>query len=314
MLSVLPITVPIFSLVALGYVLTRLRIFSARDMGTLGNFVMYLALPALLFRATATRQFDELVDPGFFITLCLAGLSTQALIWILLRTTGVGPARRALGVMGAATPNSAFLAFPIMQMVYPELAPQVLAMCLLAENVLLTPIGLVLLEAANPREQRSALRTAGQLALAVLKRPMIVGLILGALVSVSGLPLPTAVDRSFELIALAASPLALFVIGGSLVGLPLRGNLPLAGTIAAFKLGVHPLFSFLLLGILPLVGLAVPQGDLAIALILSTAMPIFGVFPLLAQNSGHSGAASLAVMLSTLAAFFSLTLLIALIV
>lgn len=311
MLSVLSITLPIFALVGLGYILTYRRVFAPRDMAVLGNFVMSVALPALLFQTTATRPFGELVDPVFFGLLALAGLSTQALIWLVLKLGRIGPARRAIGVLGAATPNSAFLAFPMMIILFPDYAPQILAMCLLVENFVLSPVGLMLVGAATPQRSQSAWARLGTLVLSVLRRPFVIGLILGAVVSISGLHLPIAMERTLTLLSQAASPLALFFIGGSLVGLPLRGNLPLAGTITAFKLLVHPLMAFLWIGVIGLVGLGLPNVDWEHALILSAAMPIFGVFPLLAKDTGHAGAASLAVMVSTIAAFVTLTVLVA---
>jgi malonate transporter and related proteins len=314
MLSILAITFPVFAIVGLGYVLTRLRVFDLRDMAALGKFVMFLALPSLLFRATATQPFRELIDPGFFLALVCAGLGTQLLMWITLRLRGIGPVRRAIGVLGTATPNSAFLSFPILQTVYPEYAPSILAMCLLAENFFLNPIGLTLIEAANPRERRHPVHTIAAIAWSVLRRPMISGLILGAIVSLLGIPLPHVIGRPLELLGYAASPIALFFIGGSLVGLPMQGNLRLAAVIAGFKLVIHPMVAFAVVAVLAAFALPAPTGDMATALILSTAMPIFGVFPLLTQNTEHSGAAALAVMISTVAAFFTLTLLMAFLV
>lgn len=314
MLSILAITFPIFAIVGLGYGLTKLRVFAVGDMAVLGNFVMYLALPALLFRATATQPFRELIDPGFFLVMLCAGLGTQFLMWITLRLRGLGPGRRAVGVLGTATPNSAFLAFPIMQSVFPEHAASILAMCLLVENFFLNPVGLTLIEAANPRARRSPAVTIALIAWSVLRRPMIFGLILGAVFSLTGIPLPQSLDRPLELLSYAASPIALFFIGGSLVGLPMQGNLKLAAVIAVFKLLVHPLVAFAMIALFAALSLPIPTGTLAVALILSTAMPIFGVFPLLTQNTEHSGAAALAVMISTVAAFFTLTALLSVLV
>ncbi|MBY5971808.1 AEC family transporter [Ferrimonas balearica] len=311
MLAILSITFPIFALIGLGYLLTSLKVFESRDMAVLGKFVILIALPALLFHATATRSFSSLVDPTFLLLLVLAAFTTQALMWTALRLRGVGPGRRAIGVLGAATPNSAFLAFPIMQMVYPDQAPSILAMCLLVENFLLQPFGLTLIEALNPRAAgTSALRQIGQVALSVLKRPFIIAIILGTVFSVFALPLPTGLERALDLLSRAASPVALFFIGGSLVGLPMKGNLGLAGAIAACKLLLHPMIAFAWLSLFTLLALPVPPGNLAPALILSTAMPVFGIFPILAQGSGHEGAAALTVTISTAAAFITLTTLL----
>lgn len=312
MLAILTITFPIFALIALGYLLTSLRVFDPHALGVLGKFVMLVALPALLFHATATRSFSSLVNPSFLLLLVLAAVTTQLLIWALLRLRGVGPGRRAIGVMGAASPNSAFLAFPIMQIVYPEEAPSILAMCLLVENFLLQPTGLTMIAALQPGGGISPVRRMGQVAASVLKRPFIIAIILGTVVSIFAIPLPLAVERVFDLLSRSASPVALFFIGGSLVGLSMKGNLGLAGVIAAFKLLVHPAIAFVWLSLFALLALPMPPENMSHALILATAMPVFGTFPILAQGSGHEGVASLTVTLSTAFAFVTLTVLLGL--
>jgi malonate transporter and related proteins len=53
------------------------------------------------------------------------------------------------------------------------------------------------------------------------------------------------------------------------------------------------------------------SGDMAVAVILSTAMPMFGIYTLLAQDYGHEGLASLALLGATAGAFFTLSTLLA---
>ena len=315
MLTILTITLPIFGIIALGYGLCGLKVFNSDDMGVLGKFVLLVALPALLFHATATRSFSSLVDPAFLALLIASAICTQLITWTLLRLRGVGPGRRAIGTMGSATPNSAFLSFPIMQLVFPEEAPAILAMNLLVENFLLNPVGLTMIAALKSgNDGISPLRRAGGVALSVLKRPFIIAIILGTAMSVFAVPLPTGLERILDLLARAASPVALFFIGGSLYGLPLKGNLGLAGFISACKLLLHPTVAFLLLTIAGLLALPLPPGNFYPALILSTAMPVFGIFPIIAQGSGHEGAAALTVTISTALAFVTLTVLLTLLV
>ncbi|PJE27683.1 hypothetical protein SAMN06297129_0362 [Pseudooceanicola antarcticus] len=315
MLTILTITLPIFGLIALGYGLCGLKVFNAGDIGVLGKFVMLVALPALLFHATASRSFSSLVDPSFLILLTLAAICTQLITWTLLRLRGVGPGRRAIGTMGSATPNSAFLSFAIMQFVFPEEAASILAMNMLVESFMLQPVGLTMIASASSQTHGfSPLRRIGSIALSVLKRPFILAILFGTVLSILAVPLPTGLVNLLELLARAASPLALFFIGGSLYGLSLKGNLGLAGFISACKLLLHPTVAFLLLTIAGLLALPLPPGNLYPALILSTAMPVFGIFPIIAQGSGHEGAAALAVTISTALAFVTLTVLLALLV
>ena len=55
MFDILAITGPIYITIVLGFITTRLGLFSKADMHVLGRFVINLALPALLFNALAQR-------------------------------------------------------------------------------------------------------------------------------------------------------------------------------------------------------------------------------------------------------------------
>ena len=55
MLDILAITGPIYLCIALGWLATRAGLFARADMRVLGRFVLYIALPALLFDAVGKR-------------------------------------------------------------------------------------------------------------------------------------------------------------------------------------------------------------------------------------------------------------------
>jgi hypothetical protein len=119
------------------------------------------------------------------------------------------------------------------------------------------------------------------------------------------------VTRLMEVLAASSSAIALFVIGGSLVGLPIVGQRALAAQIVLGKLLISPALTASLLLILPLIGLPLLSGDMAVAVILSTAMPMFGIYTLLAQDYGHEGLASFALLGATAGAFLTLSILLA---
>jgi len=99
------------------------------------------------------------------------------------------------------------------------------------------------------------------------------------------------------------------VIGGSLVGLPMRGNRALAGQIVLGKLIVMPAATALMLLALGPLGIALPK-DLATAVILSAAVPMIAVYSAFAQEAGHAGLASLAQVGATTLSFVTLNALI----
>lgn len=309
--AILTITFPIFALIGVGYGAVRIGLFAPSDMKVLGKYVLNIALPALLFNAVASRDLGDVLNLGYLLVFALGGLLTVAVVFVWFTLQGTGPARRAIAVMGSSCPNSGFVGYPVMLLVFPDLAGIVLALNMVVENVLLIPLSLMLLEASRDRQGKSLLRIAARILLGVLRRPMVIGLLLGVAVMLSGLAVPLMVTRLMDVLAASSSAIALFVIGGSLVGLPVMGQRALAVQIVIGKLFVHPAMTALVLVLLSLAGLPLLTGDMAVAVILSTAMPMFGIYTLLAQDYGHEGIASLALLGATAGAFVTLSVLLA---
>ena len=306
MMAVLGITLPIFAAVALGYICTRAGLFKSSDMAILGRFVMSLALPALLFLAVATRDFSEVFDLRYMAVFALGALATMALSFAGFTAAGVASSRRAVAVMGATCPNSGFIGYPLMLMAFPDIAGQILALNFLVENFLIIPLCLVLFELAQPGGAGLGGRLMSVM-LGVLRRPFVIALLAGLAVSALGLSLPATLTRTAEIFAQSAAALALFSIGGALVGLPLKGNRAIASATALSKLVLHPAMVFCALLALPLMGFAPLTGDLRVAVILSAAIPMFSIYVVFASELGHEGMASIAQIIATALSFFTIS-------
>ena len=79
MLDILAITGPIYLCIALGWLATRAGLFARADMRVLGQFVLYIALPALLFDAVGKRPIGDILDWRYLGIYALGGLATIAL-------------------------------------------------------------------------------------------------------------------------------------------------------------------------------------------------------------------------------------------
>ena len=310
MLAILSITFPIYAVIALGYFTVRRGVFSSGDMKVLGGYVLNIALPALLFIAVASRDVSDTFNPSYMLTYLLGGLATIAVASVWFRITRVSPPRRAVAVMGTSCPNSGFVGYPLMLLAFPTVAGQVLALNMLVENFILIPLLLAMMDMSHAGDGTHALRRIGTVLLGVLRRPMILGLIAGLVISLTGVALPEPVTRVVSMLANSASALALFVLGGALVGVPLKGNRAVAFQVVAGKLLLQPALTAIVLFALVWVGLPALSPDLKAALVLSAAMPIMGIYTIFAQEAGHEGMASLAQLSTTLMAFFTLNALL----
>lgn len=310
MTAILSITFPIYAAIAIGYLIVARGWYSAADMRVLGKYVLNIALPALLFTAVASRDLSEVFQPGYMLAFGLGGLGTILVAWLWFTLTGIDKSRRAVAVMGTTCPNSGFVGYPTMLLIFPDIAGVILALNFLVENFLLIPICLVMMDLAKEERSLSIVGTIGNTLLGVLKRPMIIGLLLGLFVSILQIPIPDMADRLFTMLAASASALSLIVVGGSLVGLQMSGNRARAFQVAIGKLLVHPTLVAMAAMVLPFFGLMALTPDMYVAVILSAAMPMFGIYTVLAQDLGLEGPASIALLAATALAFFTLSILL----
>lgn len=301
MLATLSVTLPIYLLIGLGYLSVRLDWFGKAEMRVFGRFVVQFALPALVFQALAQRRFAEILNPSYLLAYTLGSLAVMGPAWLVARRVQRRSAGySALFAMGASFPNSGFVGYPIVLQLLGPVAAVALALGMLVENLLLLPLTLALAEGRrDSRAWTSALRqTLARLA----RTPLVVAIAAGFAVSLAGLPLPDALNKSVGLLANASTALALFVIGGSLVGLQLRGRLRDLGAVAAAKLLLHPLAVLALLWLLPPV-----DGPLRSAAVLFAAMPMLSIYPILAQPHGEEGFCAAALLLTTVLSFASVS-------
>ena len=307
MLSILALTTPIYLLIGAGYAATRSGLFARTDMRVMGKYAIHLALPAVLFNALSQRQLGEIINPVFLAAY--AGGSLLAMgagLWWARRAQGLAPSASAMVGLGMCSSNSGFIGFPLAaQVVGPSTAAIALALAMLVENLLVIPLGLALAESGAGQGDASRaqrLRAAFLQSLRTLARnPIIHGLVLGLFFSVTGLRLPEPVARAVSLFAGSCTALSLFVIGGSLVGTSIGSLWKPVSVVAAGKLLLHPLAVLGLLMVLP------PFArDLQVAAVLFAAVPIMGIYTILAQRHGHEGLAAASQMVATVTSFVTL--------
>jgi malonate transporter and related proteins len=307
MLDVLAITGPIYIIIALGFASTHWGLFKRADMRVFGQFVINIALPALLFRALSSRPLGEVFNTTYVLAYLLGSLTVLGLGWWgARRLAGQGLAASTFYAMGMTCSNSGFVGYPILLLTLAPVAGVALALCMLVENVFIIPLLLALAErsrgaaAAWPQAVAQALRH-------LVSNPMVLAIAAGMAASALGWRLPGPLARTVDLFASASGAVSLFAIGGTLVGLPLAGLANRVVPIAAGKLLLHPLAVGSMVLLLPLLGLPALDPTLRTAAVLMAAMPMMGIYPILAQAYGQDHFAAPAMLATTVASFFSLT-------
>ena len=310
MLDILAITGPIYITIALGYFLTRRGLFARADMRVLGQFVLHLALPALLFNALAQRKLADILNARYLLIYALGSLLAMGLglLWARRGARQDGTAS-ALWAMGMSCPNNGFVGYPIALLVIGPVAGVTLGLNMIVENLLLIPLTLALAESSTAHGGRwhAVLR---QSLVNLARNPMVLGLLAGLAVSALEWQMPSPMARTVTLFAQASAALSLFVIGGSLAGLHIAGLRRPVAQIAMGKLLLHPAAMLAVLWLCEAAGMVPMDPALRTGVVLAAASPMLGIYPILAQKYGQDGLAAAALLGTTVASFFTISALL----
>ncbi len=299
MLQILTITAPIYLLIAVGYLAVRNGVFAQADMKLLGRLLVLFALPALVFRAIAKYPLDQVLNLRYLAIYGGASAVVLALGWLFGRyARAQNRPGAALTAMGMSASNSVFVGYPIISQLLGPVADIALALCLLVENLLIIPATLVLADSNEALPWHKAL---AQSLKNLLKNPIFIAILLGFAFAATGLQLPAVLDRTLQIGANAAGPVALFMIGGVLVGQKLAGVKVDLGAVVLGKLVLHPVLVLLAIGLLPPM-----EPKLQTAAVLYACMPLPAIYPALAQRYKLDGFCATALVIATVVSFATL--------
>lgn len=230
-------TLPFFALIGLGYGACRTGFFSEEAAAWLTKFVFYFALSAMLFGFAASLPVGEIFDLPFvlaYLTGCFTVYAIATAV-ALLRKRGIEEA--AVEAQCAVIGNTGFLGVPMLVVLMGEAAAGPVLMVLVIDLVVFSSLIVILITGARDGRMRPAtLLTVGT---GLLKNPMIMSMVLGLCVSVSGWTLPGPVSEFMSILGAAATPGALFAIGASLAGKSAE-RFSVAGWLSFLKLVAHP--------------------------------------------------------------------------
>lgn len=309
MLSVLlDALLPLFAVMGLGYFAGRQGKMDNQNVGQLNTLVMEFAIPASLFITTADTPREVLFSKWPLLSaLILSMLMLYALNYGLQRRYFQRPSgEAALQSLTSALPNYAAAGLPLITAVYGSGHTVAVALAIAAGAIFPSPITLMIVQASQggaPAGTRLA--QIGRQFLQALRRPIVLGPLLGVVFSVAAVPLPSVVTYSFELIGRAGGGVALFLTGViiSAQKIDLNRNVALG---AILKNILHPLLVLAMVKLLPL------DSDSAETAVLLAALPsgffgiLFGLrFGIRSQVVGST------LVLSTLTSMLTLGVLLA---
>lgn len=248
---VLSVLLPIFILLFLGYFSVKINLIHKEQISALSAFVIKISLPALLLVALASKDLHEIWYPSYFFVY--AGISFLLYLTVFLVFYYFFKHRfshAAVFAMGGAMSNTGFIGTAILTLLMGNQATIYISLTLIVENVIIVTMVLALAEAGLQQQQNIGLLLR-QTLLKLLKNPVILSVLVGLSCAFFQIHLPTQLNQALDLLGKTASPIALFVIGGGLVGLSIQ-KIDMESVFLVFaKMVIMPLAVFAGLSLMP---------------------------------------------------------------
>ena len=312
MLDVLRVTFPFFALVLCGYWAARRQMLPFEAIPGLNGFVMFFALPCMLFQFGAKTPIAQLLDASAFFMYLFCALVMVAFVVAITLNKRFGWNDAAFGALVGAFPNTGFMGVPLLVALLGTAAAGPAIVTIVIDMVITTSL-CIALSRLDGAGQQGVGQAAKNALLGVVKNPLPWAILLGTLFSAFQIELPGPVEKTVGLLGDAASPVALFTIGAVLARsqkiahheqhgpLTWKDYVP----VALIKLFLHPVL-VLVVG-LAAISMGLPIDAFALkVMVLVAALPSTSNVAMLSERFGaDNGRIARIILVSTAAAFLT---------
>jgi len=244
MIDLLQIVLPVFVVVGVGYLATKLGYMKDEGNDVLTSFAQNIAIPCLLFlaiwRLDLAAGFDLRILTAYYLPVTFVFVVGA----VLARYVFGRPPGEAVAVgFCAFFANTVLLGLPISERAYgvESLSTNYAIVALNAPWCYF--LGITAMEFVRA-DGRSASATFRIVIKAMFKNALMIALAFGLLANVTGLALPEPIVASLEMLARASLPVALFALGGILTRYKMQAELPEVGMVGVLSLVISPVMSY----------------------------------------------------------------------
>ncbi len=250
---IVEIVAPIVALIAVGYGAARFRVIDPDGVRSLSDVTFMLFLPALLFGAMARTDFEHiaLAAPGAYFSAALTLFFT---VFAVQRWRGYTNDNSALHGLAAVLSNNVMLGIPLVRLAFGEQGLAILltiiamhALILLTVATLVIEFGRAMATAPDAPQRPARARLLGALRPALrgaVMHPVVLPILAGVAWSLLHWSLPAPLDVALKLMAAAAAPLCLVLLGASLAQHGISAGWSGVIGVSALKIMVHPLLVY----------------------------------------------------------------------
>ncbi len=297
MSEIINLALPFFALILLGVVASRRWHVGEQGLAWLNIFLVYFALPALIFVVVSAAPFEQLVNWPF-VTATSSVTVFAFIVIVSLSRLLFGTALKTAALQGTSGSygNVGYMGLPLAVAFFgPEAAvPAALVFCFdCAIQFVMTAF---LATLAHEREEEAHWRDVGlRIAKQVATHPFIVATVVGVIGSALQFKAPGALGTILTMLMNAAGPTALFALGVTVGMRRFAGVGPELLLVAGMKVLIQPVLAFLVVGLVP----GTPPMWLHVAVMMAALPTASNAFILASQYKSYVEGASTAVIVTT---------------
>jgi hypothetical protein len=240
MSALLDVILPVFLVIGFGYTVRWRGLFTDAHVDALVYFTQTFAIPCLLFRAISTLDLAASFDWRLLVSFYVGAFSgfTAGFLGGRFLFGRSWEDSVAIGFC-ALFSNTVLLGLPIMERAFgPEALTGNFAIIAL-HSPLCYGVAITAMEIARARGA-PARQLPKKVLKAMFSNALIVGISLGFVVNLGGIPLPLIMTDALDLMVRAALPAALFSLGGVLYRYKPAGDMRAILFVCAISLVLHP--------------------------------------------------------------------------
>lgn len=286
------VTIPIFLVMLLGYFLRRIGMLNENFVTIANRFNFNVTLPFLIFKDLASVDIVHVFDVKYVLFCAIA---TSACFWSVWGLTKIFMKDRSM--VGAFTQASfrssaAVMGLAFIQNIYGD-ATMGSLMIIGAVPLYNIYSVLVLTFEGNELQGQRDTKKIRQACVNIVKNPIIIALVLGIIVALLGNPLPTMANKTVNMVAQMATPLALVALGAGFEGRKALTKAKPTFVASMIKLVVQAAV------FIPIAAACGFTGEKLVAIVIMLAAPATPSCYIMAKNMHNDGTLTASIIVAT---------------
>ena len=278
LLVALNAVIPFLCYISFGYIVRMKKIVSESFLQQLNQMVFRLFYPCMTFYNIYKADAESLPRPVLLIFVGASILILEAILILVVPRFVLENPKRGVVIQGIFRSNFVLFGLPLTISVFGDSAASVAAMVVTVVTIYNTT-SVVILEMFNTNGKINV----KNIAFNVIKNPLLQGAVIGLVFFLLGIHVPESIVTPIAAFSDATSPLALFVLGGTLHFNEISHNLKYLVPTLSFKLLILP-------AVMMAIGYAFGLRELELFLLVAVyGTPVAAASYPMAQNMGGDG-------------------------